>query len=100
DFKPVEDQFDFINPKIGLNFNVNSNNQIYAYYGVAHREPNRSDYMDNSIKPKAETLHDIELGYKKSGRWNLNLNAFWMYYLDQLVATGQLNDVGAPIRAN
>lgn len=100
DFKPVEDQFDFINPKIGLNFNLNSNNQIYAYYGVAHREPNRSDYMDNSIKPKAETLHDIELGYKKSGRWNLNLNAFWMYYLDQLVATGQLNDVGAPIRAN
>src|SRR5690606_14914652 len=47
-----------------------------------------------------EKLHDFELGYKKSGRLNLNANLFYMYYLDQLVATGQLNDVGGYIRTN
>lgn len=99
-FYELNDEFNFFNPKVGVNFYSNSKDQFYFYYGIAHREPNRSDYMDNSTKPKAETLHDFELGYKKTGRLNFSANAFYMYYIDQLVATGKLNDVGAPIREN
>ncbi len=100
DFFPFEDNFNFFNPKIGFNFYASPKNVLYFYYGMAHREPIRSDYLDNGKKLDPEKLHDFELGYKKSGRLNLNANLFYMYYLDQLVATGQLNDVGGYVRAN
>ncbi len=100
DFFPFEDSFNFFNPKIGFNFYASPADVLYFYYGVAHREPIRSDYLDNGKKLDPETLHDFELGYKKSGRLNLTANLFYMYYLDQLVATGQLNDVGGYIRTN
>lgn len=100
DFFPFEDDFHFINPKLGINYFTNSRQQFYFYYGLAHREPNRSDYLDNAVLPQPEKLHDFELGYKKSGRLNLTANAFFMYYLNQLVATGELNDVGAYKRTN
>ena len=100
DFFPFEDNFNFFNPKIGFNFYASPTSVLYFYYGMAHREPIRSDYLDNGKKLDPEKLHDFELGYKKSGRLNLNANLFYMYYLDQLVATGQLNDVGGYVRTN
>ncbi|MFA7687837.1 MAG: TonB-dependent receptor plug domain-containing protein [Moheibacter sp.] len=100
DFKLVHDKFNFINPKAGFNYFASPKDVFYFYYGMTHREPNRSDYMDNPEHPNPEKLHDFELGYKKSGRLNLNANAFYMYYIDQLVATGELNDVGAYLREN
>ena len=100
DFFPFEDEFNFFNPKFGINYNLNSVNQFYFYYGMAHREPIRSDYLDNGKKLEAEKLHDFELGYKKSGNLNWTVNFFYMYYLNQLVASGQLNDTGNYIRTN
>ncbi|HLV23164.1 MAG TPA: TonB-dependent receptor, partial [Moheibacter sp.] len=100
DFFPFEGNFNFLNPKVGLNFYANSQNVLYFYYGLAHREPHRGDYLENSDLPRPEKLHDFELGYKKSGRLNLNINGFFMYYIDQLVATGELNDVGEYKRTN
>jgi len=100
DFFAFDDQFDFVNPKIGINYNPNLNQSIYFFYGLSHREPIRSDYLDNGRKLNPEKLHDFELGYKKSGRLKLNANLFYMYYLDQLVATGQLNQTGNYIRTN
>ncbi|MGB6093345.1 MAG: TonB-dependent receptor plug domain-containing protein [Moheibacter sp.] len=94
------DRFDFVNPKIGINFNPDLYQTIYFFYGLSHREPIRSDYLDNGRKLDPEKLHDFELGYKKSGRLKLNANLFYMYYLDQLVATGQLNQTGNYIRTN
>lgn len=106
DFRPFHDRFHFINPKLGLNFHATNKDVLYFYYGMTHREPNRSDYMDNpdfinnGNGPKQEKLHDFELGYKKSGRLNFTANVFYMYYIDQLVSTGKLNDVGEYIREN
>lgn len=106
DFRPLYDKFNFINPKAGLNYFASQKDVLYFYYGMTHREPNRSDYMDNSdfiglgTHPRPEKLHDFELGYKKTGRLNLTANAFYMYYIDQLVATGELNDVGEYKRTN
>lgn len=100
DFFPFEDEFNFINPKFGVNYNLDWNQRLYFYYGMSHREPIRSDYIDNGRKLAPEKLHDFELGYKKSGRLSLNANLFYMYYSDQLVATGQLNSTGNYIRTN
>ena len=96
---PVDDTFNFFNPKAGLTFTVNDKNNIYFSYARANKEPRRTDYESGSIKP--ESLNDFELGWRfKSGRNNLNVNGYYMRYKDQLVLTGALNDVGSPIYAN
>jgi iron complex outermembrane receptor protein len=95
----VDDHFNFFNPKAGLNFEINNKNILYFSYARANREPNRSDYEGGNVKP--EKLNDFELGWRfNSDNVQLNTNFYFMGYKDQLVLTGQLNDVGAPLRAN
>lgn len=98
-FDDVNDTFLFFNPKLGANYQLNSNNAIYAYAGIANKEPRRDDYENGSIKP--ERLFDYELGWKYNAKnLTVNANAFYMQYKDQLVLTGALNDVGSPIFTN
>ncbi len=95
----VDDRFSFFNPKAGVSFNMDPNNNFYFSYAMAHREPNRNDYESGS--PKPERLSDFELGWRYvSPSFQLNSNVYYMRYKDQLVLTGDLNDVGAPLRAN
>ncbi|MFT5735742.1 MAG: iron complex outermembrane receptor protein [Maribacter sp.] len=95
----VDDTFNFFNPKAGLTFDLNRNNNFYFSYAVANREPNRNDY--ESGNPKPERLEDYELGWRfVSPSVQVNTNIYYMQYKDQLVLTGQLNDVGAPLREN
>ena len=95
----VNDTFSFFNPKAGLNYTVNSNNNLYFSYARANREPNRTDYESGNVKP--EKLNDFELGWRYLSdkiQWNTNL--YYMAYKDQLILTGTLDDVGNPIRSN
>ncbi|MGB5555933.1 MAG: TonB-dependent receptor [Flavobacteriaceae bacterium] len=95
----VDDRFSFFNPKMGWSFLLNSNNNFYFSYAVAHREPNRNDYENGS--PKPERLGDFELGWRYvASTVQVSSNLYYMGYKDQLVLTGELNDVGAPLRAN
>lgn len=98
-FDDVNDTFRFFNPKAGITYTLNTASSIYGYFGIANKEPRRDDYENGSIKP--ERLQDFELGYKfKNNKAVLNVNAFYMKYKDQLVATGALNDVGSPVFEN
>ncbi|MGV0829645.1 TonB-dependent receptor [Empedobacter brevis] len=99
-FEPFSDTFNFVNPKAGVNFNINHSNVLYASYGISHREPLRNDYVDSKSKPKEEFLQDYELGYRKIGQLSLSANLYYMDYRNQLVATGELNEVGARKRIN
>ncbi|WDF55703.1 TonB-dependent receptor [Mucilaginibacter sp. KACC 22063] len=93
----------FFNPKAGITFDLTDNSNIYASWAVGHREPNRDDYTNSTpaSRPKAETLHDFELGYRTTGHiFSGGINGFYMLYKNQLVLTGSLNDVGAAIRTN
>jgi iron complex outermembrane receptor protein len=100
-FNDVNDTFRFFNPKAGITYTINTASSIYGYFGIANKEPRRDDYEDKASKPKAENLQDFELGYKfKNNKAILNINAFYMKYKDQLVATGALNDVGSPVFEN
>ncbi|SNY94652.1 iron complex outermembrane recepter protein [Flagellimonas pacifica] len=95
----VDDTFNFFNPKAGITFDLNPNHNFYFSYAVANREPNRNDYKNGN--PKPERLNDFELGWRYvSPSFQLNANAYYMGYKDQLVLTGELNDVGAPLREN
>ena len=95
----VNDTFNFFNPKAGITFMANEKSNLYFSFARAHREPNRNDYEDGS--PRPEQLNDFELGYRfASARTKFNVNGYYMRYKDQLVLTGALNDVGAPIREN
>ena len=93
----------FFNPKAGLLFELPSGGQAYASVGVAQREPNRNDYTENTTatRPTSEKLLNTEAGIRKqSGAFNYGVNVYHMVYKDQLILTGELNDVGEYIRAN
>ena len=95
--------FNFYNPKIGFFHTINKNQSFYMSYAVANREPNRNDFVESSPKsrPIHETLYDTEIGYKYlSPKLNLSVNLYQMNYDNQLVLTGQINDVGANTRKN
>lgn len=91
----------FFNPKIGLTKSLNDKVILYGSVAVANREPIRSDYIDSKIEPKHESLVNIELGkgfnYNKG---SFNTNLYLMEYNNQLITTGEVNDVGAYIREN
>jgi len=95
--------FDFINPKIGLMYDYNDRNNTYISLAVANREPVRRDFRESNPEnqPKTENLINLETGYRYKGR-NLmvNANAYYMHYTNQLVLTGQINDVGGYTRTN
>jgi len=98
-FNDVNDTFRFFNPKAGITYTLNNFSSVYGYFGIANKEPRRDDYESGSIKP--ERLEDFELGYKfKNNKAVVNINAFYMKYKNQLVASGALNDVGSPIFEN
>ena len=97
------DKLNFFNPKVGLFYDLKENSKLYASFAVANREPNRNDYTDSpsGIKPNHESLYNTEIGWRQTwGKATLSINAYHMLYNDQLVLTGQINDVGAAIRVN
>lgn len=98
--------YNFFNPKLGLTYLLRNNSQqrqkLYISAAVANKEPNRDDFEASPISlPLHETLYDGELGYEISKRsWSVNANLYYMYYHNQLVLTGKVNDVGAYTRTN
>ena len=95
----IDDSFTFFNPKAGLTYALNSQNQFYFSYARANREPRRSDYENGD--PEHEELNDYELGWRyNSPKVQLNTNLYYMDYQNQLVLTGGIDDVGAFIREN
>ena len=107
DLKPLvqDHKFDFFNPKMGLYYTINDRNTAYASFGLAHREPTRANYKDAKEDitsfPKEESLFDYELGYNfKSAKATFGANVYYMYYRDQLVPTGEKNNVGSDIMTN
>lgn len=97
-------KFNFFNPKFGIFYEPANNQKLYLSFAVANREPNRTAYVDkdpNGKTPQFETLRDWELGYNySSSKFSFAANYYYMCYKNQLVLTGEINDVGAPIMTN
>ena len=104
-------EFHFFNPKAGLTYQKNGH-QLSASFALANRDPSRSNYTENLVydaatksytgkMPEAETLYDYELGYSYAHtRFNIGLNLYFMDYDNQLVLTGEYNDVGKYLTTN
>jgi iron complex outermembrane recepter protein len=96
-------RFTFFNPKAGVLWRMPTGGKAYASLAVANREPNREDLVESTPaqQPRAERLTDLELGFEqRRARWASGVNLYHMAYQDQLVPTGELNDVGAALRTN
>jgi len=92
---------DFFNPKVGFNYVINKNSSLYGFAGVGNKEPNRTDITESVNTPTHENMLDIEFGYRySSSRVSLITNLYNMQYKNQLILTGDVNDVGSPIRIN
>lgn len=96
----IDEKYNFFNPKAGITYELNNNNNLYFSYARANREPSRSDFESNpSIKP--EQLNDFELGWRHNNKtFRINANAYYMFYNEQLVLTGAIDNTGTPIRTN
>jgi iron complex outermembrane receptor protein len=110
-------QFSFWNPKAGATYAIAKNQAFYGSFAVGNREPVRTDFTDQPLadknagkKPLPERMFNWEAGYRLRGndqvlfglnsRYSIDANYYFMDYKNQLVLTGQLNDVGSPLRTN
>ena len=102
---PLTVDYHFFNPKAGLTYR-HGGHLLSASFAIANREPSRNNYKENVLLdpttttytglPKAETLYDYELGYTFAHkRFTLGANLYLMDYDNQLILTGEYNDVGA-----
>ena len=108
---PLTQDFHFFNPKAGLTYQ-NKGHLLTASFAIANREPSRSNYTENlaynpatdaytGTMPKAERLYDYEVGYSYAHpRFNVGVNLYFMDYDNQLVLTGEYNDVGKYLTTN
>jgi iron complex outermembrane receptor protein len=96
----VDENYSFFNPKAGITYEFNDSNNVYFSYARANREPNRDDFENNTtVKP--EQLNDFELGWRHiTSNFTFNSNIYYMLYNEQLVLTGNIDNVGNPIRTN
>ena len=102
---PLEVDFHFFNPKAGVTYQKRGH-LLSGSFAIANREPSRNNYKENVVYdaatgectglPHAERLYDYELGYTYSHpRFAMGVNLYYMDYDNQLVLTGEYNDVGA-----
>lgn len=117
----------FINPRMGVNWNIDEKMNVYGSLAYTSREPRMRnlyaaddvyfgstplfnsdttadgtrlyDFSDPIVKP--ERMLNLELGWHYiDENYNLNANAYWMEYSDELVKSGQLDIWGNPIDGN
>ncbi|MEW6060311.1 MAG: TonB-dependent receptor [Bacteroidota bacterium] len=118
--------YHFINPRIGVNYNIDEQWNAYVSFGYTSREPRLRNlyaaedayfgatpafeadttggvtkYNFNKPIAKPEQLINLELGsgYKAS---NLifNANVYWMEFTNELVKSGQVDIFGNPVYGN
>ena len=104
----INNNYNFFNPKFGLNYDITRNHRVYVSYGIGNKEPVRNNFMQQVANPdredakaKSERLGDLEFGYKyQSEVFSAGANLYWMHYKDQLVLTGELNAIGEALTKN
>ena len=99
----IDREFLFFNPKVGARYGFENNSSAYIFAGRGSREPVRDDFLEApaGTEPEAEVLNNVEAGYEWAGsNVYVKVNGYGMFFENQLVLTGELNDVGASVRQN
>ncbi len=97
-----DDRLTFFNPKAGFVYRSGPH-RYFISLAVANKEPGRDGYINTIPENRAqpETLYDWEAGYQGSfNQFFAGVNFYYMDYKNQLIPTGELNDVGATVLQN
>ncbi|MBC6425647.1 MAG: TonB-dependent receptor [Ekhidna sp.] len=109
----------FLNPKIGLSYQLNESSNVYASFGRTGREPARADllvdpgsfsfinaanytaFTDEGVF-KSEYVNDFEFGYQFANEiFQVTINGFYMSFEDEIAAVGGLAGTSYfPVRQN
>ncbi|MBO7571050.1 MAG: TonB-dependent receptor [Bacteroidales bacterium] len=99
-----EFDYNFFNPKGGINYEITPKMRLYASVAHSHREPSRESIRETAQSSESidsESLVDYELGYSyKSKVFSGELNLYYMDYRDQIVPTGEFSQYGYYIMTN
>jgi iron complex outermembrane recepter protein len=112
----------FINPRLGVNYNLNEKVNLYTSVARTEREPRLVNYYDAAESTwstpqfvqdaggvfdfdqplaRPEKLNNVEIGAALTTRqFRFNANVFWMDFRDEIVKSGQLDLFGQPITGN
>ena len=100
----------FFNPKIGTRYALGGGVTAYASIGLAGREPARSDMLQGQDNPsvvydlsavKPEEVVNVEAGLEWSRPGlTLRANGYSMAFRNEIAQTGELSEVGLPLRRN
>ena len=103
---PQEYHWNFINPKIAMHYYLNKGKLKHSFdlsFATANREATRNDLVGapDDRKPVPETLYDLEFSYTMhNDKFFFNTTLYGMYYHNQLVRTGELDQTGDPLMTN
>jgi iron complex outermembrane receptor protein len=120
--------YHFLNPRIGLNYNINEKLNVYTEISRTSREPRLKNLYDaaeastpaswRSVTPqfktqpngaydfsnplvKPEALVDIELGGGYAAKnFHVTANLFYMSFKNEIIKQGQLDRFGIPVTGN
>jgi iron complex outermembrane receptor protein len=115
--------YTFLNPKLGLTYNLSSRLSLYTSLAYTSREPRLKDIYDAEASSlgqepqfarrpdgsldyrrplvRPERLWDWELGFRyRHGPIWLVLNGYWMEFRDEIVKSGGLDLYGQPRMGN
>lgn len=106
--------WNFINPKVGLSSSISNNSVVYYSAGYTGREPTRNDMFGGSddlladslgnailFSTKPESVLNHELGIRhQSGKWNFNMNLYYMDFNNEIVLDGKFGPNGIALTNN
>lgn len=113
----------FVNPRLGVNYKFNENQNVFISLARVTREPRLKNYYDaaessggeipqfelnsdgtynyDSPLVKPETMNDLELGLShQSNNLTINLNLYYMLFENEIVKNGKVDRFGQPITGN
>ncbi len=100
----------FFDPKVGVRRRLSPRTSLYLSVGGAHREPARLDLLageDDATVPhdleavRPERVLDVEAGVDvATRRLALQANVYAMEFDNEIALTGELSDIGLPLRRN
>jgi iron complex outermembrane receptor protein len=108
DLSMNELEWNFFNPKLGINYLINNESNVYFSLGRVGREPTRNDIFmgnDNLMLDEnnqlalgtvtTEYVTDYELGYRfNKEKIKLEFNVFYMDFKDEIVLNGNFGPNG------
>ncbi len=103
-------EWTFLDPRVGLRYAASPHLSFYGSVGRAQREPGRLDLLlgeDNATVPhdleavNPESVVNLELGVNYSTpKLALQANLYAMEFTNEIALTGELSEVGLPLRRN